>query len=163
MPSLDRFVLVAVLKSLEWQRGRLFYRIEQPAVTEPSSERPDIAVVASNDPFEIAKSVRQVGDASILHSNADLDRILRLALPDCVHRRESQHDSQVRKQIRPVGLVRAEEAVANADLWSTQLRNVLHAPCMLHCADNSDDVHDGVRLRQRRSDDGNVGILVCPK
>ena len=39
----------------------------------------------------------------------------------------------------------SQEVVASADLWSVQLRVVLYAPCMLCCADNSDDVHGGVR------------------
>ena len=34
---------------------------------------------------------------------------------------------------------------------------------MLYCADHSVDVHDDVRQRQRKNDDGHVGILVCPK
>ena len=34
---------------------------------------------------------------------------------------------------------------------------------MLHYADNSDDAHYGVHWRLRKSDDDNVGILVCPK
>ena len=103
MRSLDRCVLVVVLKILEEERGRLFYRIQQPAVTRPSCERPDLGVLASSDPFQTAKSVRQFEDARILHCGADLDRILRLALLDCFHRRQGQHDSQVRKQIRSVG------------------------------------------------------------
>ena len=49
--------------------------------------------------------------------------------------------------------------VASTDLWSVQLRDIL----MLSCADNSDDVHGGVRWRLGKNDDGNVSILVCPK
>ena len=44
-------------------------------------------------------------------------------------------------------VVRTHGAVANVDLWSVQLRDALHAPCMLCCADNFDDVYDGVRWR----------------
>ena len=47
--------------------------------------------------------------------------------------------------------------------WQMQIFGPRNFAMYCHCADNSDDVHDGVRLKQRRSDDGNVGILVCPK
>ena len=47
---------------LEEQRSRLFYRVEQPAVAGPTCERPDLVLVASRNPFEIAESVRQLGD-----------------------------------------------------------------------------------------------------
>ena len=144
MRSLDRFVLIVVLQSLEEERGRLFYRVEQPTGAGSSCERPDLVFVASSNPFEIAGSVRQVGDAGVLHCGADLDRILRLVLLDCFHRREGQHDSQARVEAQP-RLVRAHGAVANVDFWSVQLRDVLHVLCTLHCADISDDVHDGVR------------------
>ena len=122
--TLIRFVLVVVLKSLDEQRGRLFYRVEQPAVTGPNCERPDLAAVASSDPLEIAKSVRQVGDAGILHCGADLDRILRLALLHCVHRREGQHDSQVRKQVRSVG---AQSRMVRAQRGGGKCRSLVHA------------------------------------
>ena len=106
-------------------------------VTGPRSERPDLIVVATSNPFEIAESVRQVGDAGVLRCGADLDRILHLALLHCFHKRESQHDSQAWKQIRSVGaqsrVVRAQEVVASTDLWSVQLHDALHAPCMLYC------------------------------
>ena len=49
-----------------------------------------------------------------------------------IHRRETFGRWQSR-------VARAHGAVANLDLWSVQLRDVLHEPCMLCCADTSDD------------------------
>ena len=61
-------------------------------------------------------------------------------------------------------MVRAQEAVARTDLYSVQLRDVLHAPCiacfttltiLLMCLTSY--------IGDRKSDDGDVGMLVCPK
>ena len=69
MGSLGRFVLVVILQNLEEQK-----------VTGPSRERFDLVIVASSNPFVIAESVRQVGDARVLHYGADFDWVLRLVI-----------------------------------------------------------------------------------
>ena len=113
-------------------------------MTDPCRKRSDLLIVASSSPLEIAHCVRQVGDW-----------VLPFVRHDCFHRFERQDDSVVRNQVLPDGaqfrVSRAQEAVAFTDLWSVQLRDVLHAPCMLYCADNSDDVHGGVRNRDRKT------------
>ena len=53
--------------------------------------------------------------------------------------------------------------VANTDLWSVQLRDVLHVPCVLCFADNSDDVHDGVRQRWRKNDDSGLSKAISER
>ena len=75
MRSLDRFVLVVVLHSIDKQRSGLLFLVEEPTVTGPSCERPDLVIVASSNPFEIVESVCQVGNAGVLHGGADLDRV----------------------------------------------------------------------------------------
>ena len=146
MRSLGRLFLVVILQSLEELRGRLRCRIEKPAVTRPCGERPDLVIVAPSNHFEIAKPRRQVGNVGALHCGLDLGMVLRLALLDNFHGDEGQHDSRDWKRVQLVGaqsrVVRAPEA--GADHQPMQLHNILHAPCIPHCADNSDDVHDGV-------------------
>ena len=56
--ALRRSVLVPVLQSLDELRDRLLCWIEHPTVTESSRQRPDLEIVASSNPFEIAESVR---------------------------------------------------------------------------------------------------------
>ena len=127
MRSLGRLVLVVILQSLEELRGRLRCRIEKPAVTRPCGERPDLVIVAPSNPFDIAKPRRQAGISELstvdsISGRSSVLRFLTISMEtkdNMTHGRGSEI-SRVGAQSR---VVRAQEAVAGADLQPVQLRD----------------------------------------